>query len=254
MKVIQLTTNSVRRGLLSTLVATTRPWQQSSVRTYSVAPSTTSSLLGDPSLVESTHESKESFPVYNPAEPDSIVGYAPLMNGAHAKEAIKRSHQALASWRDDTTAQYRSDVLIKWSQLIQDNAEDIAIIMTLESGKPLSESRGEVAYGRSFLDFFAAEAVRQTGSGGGMLIPTPFATPEGRPRGNVMAIQQAIGVVCAISPWNFPIAMLSRKLAPALATGCTAVLKPAELTPLTAIAVENLAYRAGIPSDVLQIM
>ena len=217
--------------------------------------SSTSSLLKDPSLLDlHGYDTSETFPVFNPADPESIVGHVPIMNGASAKQAIEQSHQALPQWRDGTTAAFRSSLLTKWSQMIQENAEDIATIMTLESGKPVQESRGEVSYGTSFLDFFAAEAVRQNGAGGGMLLPTSFSTSEGKPRGHVMAMQQAVGVTAIVTPWNFPIAMITRKLGPALAAGCTSVLKPAQLTPLTAVALQNLAERAGFPPNVLQLM
>ncbi|KAL3917114.1 MAG: hypothetical protein SGILL_004863, partial [Bacillariaceae sp.] len=137
------------------------------------------------------------------------------------------------------------------------NAQDLATIMTLESGKPLSESLGEVQYARSFLDYFAAEAVRSTSAGGGFLVPTPFSKPNdgggGGPKGHILAVQQAVGVSALIAPWNFPLAMITRKVGPALAVGCTAVAKPSELTPLSAIALKNLADRAGIPSGVFEL-
>jgi len=180
--------------------------------------------------------------------------------GAHdTKHAIEQSHHALSSWRDETTALFRSNLLTKWSRLIQDNAEDVATIMTLESGKPLAESRGEVNYATSFLDFYAAEAVRSTGAGGGILLPTPFSHPTNAshnnpPRGQIMARQQAVGVCGLITPWNFPAAMITRKVGPALAAGCTAIVKPSELTPLTAVALQTLAQRAGIPPHVLLLL
>jgi len=126
--------------------------------------------------------------------------------------------------------------------------------MTLESGKPLKESIGEVAYAASFLDFYAGEAVRTTGAGGGYLCPSPFAAPDGSPRGKIMAIHEPVGCVAMVTPWNFPMAMITRKVGPALAAGCTVVLKPSELTPLTAIAVKHLSEQAGVPEDVFQII
>lgn len=127
--------------------------------------------------------------------------------------------------------------------------------MTLESGKPLAESKGEVNYAASFLDYYAAEAIRPTSAGGGFIIPTPFVdAARAAPRGQIMAIQQAVGVTALITPWNFPMAMITRKAGPALAAGCTAVVKPSELTPLSAIALKHLAERAGIPSHVFQIV
>jgi succinate-semialdehyde dehydrogenase / glutarate-semialdehyde dehydrogenase len=217
------------------------------------------SLLSDPKLIQpetrSTNISDEVFPVFDPASPDSVIAEIPVHNGQDARNAIERCHQALSPWRDDTTAMYRASVLTKWSDLMQLNAEDLAIIMTLESGKPLAESRGEVQYARSFLDYFATEAVRATGAGGGFMVPTPFTQLDGHtPKGHIMAMQQAVGVSALIAPWNFPLAMITRKVGPALAAGCTAVAKPSELTPLSAIALKNLADRAGIPPGVFELV
>jgi succinate-semialdehyde dehydrogenase/glutarate-semialdehyde dehydrogenase len=217
-----------------------------------------------------------AFPVHDPAEPDAIIGYAPAMDQRDAREAILKASEALPSWRDGTTAAERARLLLEWSRLLLDNTDDIATIMTLESGKPIAESRGEVTYARSFLDYYAAEAIRPTGAGGGFLVPTPFADSQKRPRGQIMAIQQAVGVCALIIPWNFPIAMVScvcmvllfssqsraltfdsqitRKVGPALAAGCTAVFKPANLTPLTAVALHKLGLDAGIPPDVFQLV
>jgi acyl-CoA reductase-like NAD-dependent aldehyde dehydrogenase len=137
---------------------------------------------------------------------------------------------------------------------MKSNSEDLATIMTLESGKPLAESRGEVNYAASFLDYYAGEAIRATGAGGGFLAPSTFSAPSGAPRGHIMAIQQAVGVTALITPWNFPLAMITRKVGPALSAGCTAVVKPSEWTPLSAIALKNLADRAGIPQNVFQVV
>lgn len=131
----------------------------------------------------------------------------------------------------------------------------LAKIMTMESGKPLHESLGEVTYGTSFLDYYAAEVIRPSGAGGGFIVPTPFTHPGGtNPRGKVMAINEAVGVVSLITPWNFPIAMITRKAGPAIGVGCTVVLKPSELTPLTALALQTLATRAGMPDGVFEVM
>lgn len=166
--------------------------------------------LKNPDLLPPVDTSQPSFDVREPAYPDSVIHRVPIMGGEHARTMIELSHAVLPSWRDGTTGLERGRLLREWSRLIQENAEDIAVIMTLESGKPLAESRGEVDYGRSFLDFYAGEAVRPTGAGGGMLIPTPFADAKtGAPRGQIMAIQQAVGVTAMITPWNFPIAMVS---------------------------------------------
>merc|ERR1719356_975298 len=126
--------------------------------------------------------------------------------------------------------------------------------MTLESGKPLAESYGEVNYAKSFLDYYASEAVRPTGAGGGFMVPSPFPASDGGPQGHVLVMQQAVGVAAMVTPWNFPLAMITRKVGPALAAGCTAVLKPSELTPLSAIALKNLADKADIPEGVFELV
>lgn len=217
------------------------------------ATSSIHSLLKNPSLLPDV-SSQESFAVHNPADPAQVIANVPRNSRDDVKQAIGRSAAALPDWRDKTTAKYRASLLTEWSRLIQDNIDDIATIMTMESGKPLAESKGEVSYGTSFLDFYAAEAIRPTGAGGGFIAPTPFEHDDGSPRGKVMAIQQAVGVTGLITPWNFPIAMITRKAGPALAAGCTSLIKPAALTPLTAIALETLAHEAGIPPDVIQLV
>lgn len=211
------------------------------------------SVLKNPVLLPDVSEpSDDTFEVHNPANPHQVLAH--VSRDTDIKEAIDRSAAALPNWRDKTTAKYRSGLLTEWSRLIQENAHDIATIMTLESGKPLAESKGEVNYGTSFLDFYAAEGLRPSSAGGGMIVPSPFEKADGSPRGQVMAIQQAVGVTGLITPWNFPIAMITRKAGPALAAGCTALVKPAHLTPLTAMALESLAQQAGIPPDVFQLM
>jgi succinate-semialdehyde dehydrogenase/glutarate-semialdehyde dehydrogenase len=225
------------------------------------AKESVSSLLQDPSLVEwqtsiSTSSTK-TFEVFNPASPDSVLANnIPSMESMDAKAAIQKSHETLPAWRDETTASARASLLNAWSSLIQSNLEDLATIMTLESGKPLAESRGEVRYAASFLDYYAAEAIRPTGAGGGFLVPSAFEaiSQNGAPRGQIMAMQQAVGVTALITPWNFPMAMITRKVGPALAAGCTAIVKPSEWTPLSAIALKNLADRAGLPPGVFQLV
>jgi succinate-semialdehyde dehydrogenase/glutarate-semialdehyde dehydrogenase len=219
-----------------------------------MAKESVSSLLQDPSLVEwqtSSTKTFATFEVINPASPDSVLANIPSMD---AKAAIQESHETLPAWRDETTASARASLLNAWSSLIKSNLEDLATIMTLETGKPLAESRGEVRYAASFLDYYAAEAIRPTGAGGGFLVPSAFETPSGAPRGQIMAIQQAVGVTALITPWNFPMAMITRKVGPALAAGCTAIVKPSEWTPLSAIALKNLADRAGLPPSVFQLV
>lgn len=164
--------------------------------------------LQNPSLLAEVEEPSAVFEVRNPADPTEIVGYAPSMGASDTKNAIDKSFRVLPRWRDGTTAKERAELLTKWSQLIQQNSDDLVKIMTLESGKIGSEGRSEVAYGTSFLDYYASEAIRPTSAGGGFLSPTPFAEADGRPRGQVMAMHQAVGVAAAITPWNFPIAMV----------------------------------------------
>lgn len=230
------------------------------VAAFSTAAPRLASLLQDPSLLGSG-AGADAFDVMDPGastqqvdDGSAIIAQVQRMGRDETKRAIDRAHAALGGWKDGTTALHRSGILSKWSALITENAEDIATIMTLESGKPLAESRGEVAYGTSFLDYYAAEAVRPTSAGGGFLTPSPFAAPGGAPRGKIMAVHEAVGVCGLITPWNFPIAMITRKAGPALAAGCTAVLKPSELTPLTAVALAVLAQRAGVPEGVFEVV
>lgn len=158
---------------------------------------------------------------------------------------------------------------MRWSELVKENADDLAKIMTLESGKPLNESYGEVSYGASYIDFYAAEALRPTSAGGGLIIPTPFARApvpvvagenkqnvnvNNVARGTAMVIHQGVGVCGIISPWNFPFGMFARKVAPALAAGCTAIVKPSEHTPLIAVAAQYLAECAGVPEGVFEVI
>jgi len=232
-----------------------QPFRASALAAVRTARSLTTSLK-NPSLLDFSDRSNKddsTFEVLNPANGD-VIAHIPVMGGDNARVAIEQSHVALQRWRDSTTGIQRGNLLRTWSQLMNENARDLATIMTLESGKPLKESLGEVAYARSFLDFYAGEALRPTSAGGGFLVPTTFKKPNGKPKGQMMAIQQAIGVVGVITPWNFPAAMIARNVAPALAAGCTTVVKPSELTPLTALAMEKLALEAGIPEDVIQVI
>ena len=176
-------------------------------------------LLGDNFLSQA--EDDTSFRVTDPgAAASTTIANVRRMGRRDAAAAIGRARAALPGWRDNTTAHFRSSVLSKWSSLIEENKDDIATIMTLESGKPLAESLGEVAYGRSFLDYYAAEAVRPGSAGGGFVSPSPFVGDDGSsPRGRIMAVHEAVGVCALITPWNFPIAMITRKVGPALAAG-----------------------------------
>jgi succinate-semialdehyde dehydrogenase / glutarate-semialdehyde dehydrogenase len=184
----------------------------------------------------------KTFAVTNPANGELLAKVADC-GAAETQQAIEAAEKALPAWREKT-ALVRGALLRKWHDLILENIEDLALIMTLEQGKPLAESRGEVRYGASFIDWFAEEGKRAYGD----IIP-PHA-----PGVRLLVTKQPVGVVAAITPWNFPNAMITRKVAPALAAGCTVVLKPSEETPLSALALAELAQRAGIPAGVLNIV
>ncbi len=182
------------------------------------------------------------FPVTNPAD-DALLASVPDMAGEDTRAAIAAADKALPAWRS-LSAKERSQVLRRWFDLIVGSADDIALIMTSEQGKPLSEARGEVLYAASFVEWFAEEAKRVYGD----TIPAPTSDKR------IIVTKQPIGVCAAITPWNFPAAMITRKVAPALAAGCTVVVKPAEHTPLTALALAELADRAGIPPGVFNVV
>ncbi|KAA0011903.1 NAD-dependent succinate-semialdehyde dehydrogenase [Billgrantia pellis] len=184
----------------------------------------------------------DSFEVTNPATGDVIARMASV-GAAETRLAIEAAHRALPAWQAKT-AKERSAILRRWHDLMLAHQDDLALIMTSEQGKPLTEARGEVAYGASFIEWFAEEAKRVYGD----VIPT-FANDR-----RLVTIKQPVGVVAAITPWNFPNAMLARKAAPALAVGCTFVMKPAKETPLSALAMVELAERAGIPAGVLNLV
>ncbi len=186
--------------------------------------------------------SGRTFAVYNPATGEVLAEVAD--GGAEDTErAIAAAEAAFAGWRAKTAAQ-RANVLWRWYELILEHAEDLALLMTLEQGKPLAEARGEVRYGASFVEWFAEEARRVYGD----IIP-----PHG-PRMRLLVFKEPVGVVAAITPWNFPNAMITRKVAPALAAGCTVVVKPSEETPLSALALAELAQRAGFPPGVFNVV
>ncbi len=187
-------------------------------------------------------DGRSRFDVDNPAD-GSKLGTVPNMGGAETRRAIEAAGAALAAWRA-LPAKERARLLRKWFDLIVANADDLAQILTAEQGKPLAESRGEILYGASFVEWFAEEGKRIYGD----IIPSP--TTDRR----LLVIKQPIGVFAAITPWNFPNAMITRKVAPGLAAGCTAVLKPAEQTPFSALALAELAERAGIPKGVLNVI
>ncbi|MBU2908313.1 NAD-dependent succinate-semialdehyde dehydrogenase [Vibrio splendidus] len=187
-------------------------------------------------------EANNAVAVTNPATGE-LVGHAPISSQAELANAIERAHVAQKEWAK-VPAKSRAASLHRWHQLILENKEDLARIMTIEQGKPLAEATGEVVYGASFIEWFAEEAKRTYGDS----IPSTVAGKR------LVTIKQPIGVASAITPWNFPIAMITRKAAPALAAGCSFVVKPSDETPLSAFAVVELAYQAGIPKDLLQVV
>ena len=183
-----------------------------------------------------------SFAVTNPASGEKIAEVTD-MGAAETRRAIDAAQRALPAWRAKP-AKERAAVLRKWYDLILAHADDLALLMTTEQGKPLAEARGEVAYGASFVEWFAEEGRRAYGD----VIPTIAADRR------LLAIKQGIGVCASITPWNFPVAMITRKVAPAFAAGCTVVAKPAEATPLSALALMELAEQAGFPPGVFNVI
>src|SRR5690606_38796881 len=184
----------------------------------------------------------KTFEVVNPAT-GKIIASVPDLNVSDCQKAIKHAHTALPKWRDTDTST-RSRTVRTWYELIMINKQEIARIMTQESGKPLTESLAEVDYGASFIEWFAEEAKRAYGE----TIPAP---KKGQ---RLVTIRQPIGVVAAITPWNFPLAIITRKVAPALASGGTVILRPAAQAPLTALAVAKLAHEAGFPPGVCNVV
>lgn len=180
--------------------------------------------------------------VTNPATGEALAS-VPSMGASETRRAIEAAEAAWPAWRARTAAE-RAALLERWHALILENSEDLAVLMTLEQGKPLSEARGETQYGASFIKWFAEEARRAYGE----TIPSPNADRR------IVILKQPVGVCGAITPWNFPIAMITRKCAPALAAGCPIVIKPSELTPLSALALAVLAERAGFPPGVVNIV
>ncbi len=209
------------------------------------------SLLKDPSLLKTDAlvngqwvkgAAGTRFDVLDPSNGHKLADVANL-GPADAELAIKAANAAWPAWRTKTGKE-RSIILRKWFDLLMANQEDLGRIMTAEQGKPFPEAKGEVAYGASFVEWFAEEAKRVNGE----------TLPQFDNNRRLMVIKQPIGVCAAITPWNFPLAMITRKVAPALAAGCPVIIKPAELTPLTALAAAELAIRAGIPAGVLNML
>lgn len=184
----------------------------------------------------------ETLEVTNPAN-DEVIATIPKMGADETRAAIEAANRAWPAWRA-LTAKERCSILRNWFNLITENADDLALLMTSEQGKPLAEAKGEVTYGASFIEWFAEEARRVYGD----------TIPQHQADKRIVVIKQPIGVVASITPWNFPIAMITRKCAPALAAGCPVVIKPAELTPLSAFALAELAERAGIPAGIINVV
>lgn len=207
--------------------------------------------LRDPSLLKSAclidgvwlaADDGTMLDVTNPAT-GAVIGTVPNMAQGETQRAIDAADRAFRSWRRET-ADSRALVLRRWFELLMQHQEDLALIMTTEQGKPLAESRGEIAYAASYIQWFGEEARRIYGS----VVPSPWADKQ------IIVIKEPVGVCAAITPWNFPAAMITRKVAPALAAGCTIIVKPAQQTPLTALALAELAVRAGVPAGVLSVL
>ena len=206
-------------------------------------------LLKDPTLLKTDGlvngqwvAGSSRFDVHDPATGQKLADVANL-HAQDAEAAIAAANAAWPAWRAKTGKE-RHAILLKWFNLLMANQEDLGRIMTAEQGKPFAEAKGEVAYGASFVEWFAEEAKRTNGE----------TLPQFDNNRRLMVLRQPIGVCAAITPWNFPLAMITRKVAPALAAGCPVVIKPAELTPLTALAAAELAVRAGIPAGVLNLL
>ncbi len=187
-------------------------------------------------------DSAATLEVTDPAD-GRVLGAVPKMGAAETRRAIVAAHRAWPAWRA-RTGKERAALLRRWYELILEHQEDLARLMTAEQGKPLAEARGEVLYGASFVEWFAEEAKRVYGD----------TIPQHQRDKRIVVIKEPIGVVAAITPWNFPIAMITRKCAPALAVGCTVVAKPASLTPYSALALAVLAERAGLPAGVFNVV
>ncbi|WP_374488861.1 NAD-dependent succinate-semialdehyde dehydrogenase [Zoogloea sp.] len=184
----------------------------------------------------------ETLPVTNPATGE-LVASVPRCGAAETERAIAAAETAFVRWRE-TTAVERARILRRWFDLLMTHQEDLARIMTAEQGKPLAEARGEIAYAAAYVEWFAEEARRVYGD----VIPAPARDRQ------IVVTKEPVGVCAAITPWNFPSAMITRKVAPALAAGCTIILKPAEQTPLSALALAELAERAGVPAGVFSVV
>ena len=200
------------------------------------------SLLKDQCFIDGTWTGSPEVAVTDPASGAAIAA-VPNFGAEETRQAIEAAEAALPGWRARTASQ-RSAILRRWFEAIRDATDDLALILSSEQGKPLAEARGEITYAASFIEWFAEEAKRTYGE----VIPSPRADAR------IVVIQQPVGVTAAITPWNFPAAMITRKAGPALAAGCTMVLKPAAQTPLTALALAALAERSGVPAGVFNVV
>ena len=203
------------------------------------------SLLRQQCYVDGTWvdaDTGDTMPVTNPAD-GATVGTVPACGATETRRAIEAAGAALPAWRAQS-AKDRAAILRRWHDLILEHREDLAVLMTAEQGKPLAESRGEVGYGASFIEWFAEEGKRAYGD----VVPPPSGDRR------IVVVKEPVGVVATITPWNFPIAMIARKVAPALAAGCTVVSRPAESTPFSALALADLGQRAGLPPGVFNVV
>jgi succinate-semialdehyde dehydrogenase / glutarate-semialdehyde dehydrogenase len=207
--------------------------------------------LKDPSLLKTTayiagkwqtSDDESALEVKNPATGE-VIAKIPRMGQHETRRAIEAANKSWPAWRK-TTASERSKILRTWHNLMLENADDLALILTTEQGKPLAEAKGEILYAASFLEWFAEEAKRVYGD----TIPSPASDKR------IVVTKESIGVCAAITPWNFPAAMITRKVGPALAAGCPIIVKPAEATPLSALALAVLAERAGVPPGVFSVV
>ncbi|MEI2385490.1 NAD-dependent succinate-semialdehyde dehydrogenase [Breoghania sp. JC706] len=199
-------------------------------------------LFRQSALIDGAWIARADMDVINPAS-GAVMGTMPDITAAETEGAIAAAAEAMTAWKARTHAE-RADLLMRWYQLMLDNADDLAQILTAEQGKPLAEAKGEILYGASFVRWFAEEARRINGH----IIPSPVAGKK------IFAMKEPVGVCAIITPWNFPNAMITRKVAPGLAAGCTMVIKPSDFTPYSALALGVLAERAGIPKGVINIV
>ena len=199
-------------------------------------------LLKSQAYIDGAWVGEPTTPVTDKATGE-VIAHVPALGAAETKQAITAAHAAFKPW-SQLLAKERSQVLRRWYDLIIEHADELALLLTTEQGKPLAEAKGEILYGASFVELFAEEGKRIYGE----------TIPSHKPDARIVVMKQPVGVVAAITPWNFPSAMITRKVSPAIAAGCTVVLKPAEDTPLSALALAELGERAGVPKGVLNIV